>query len=81
MLNMIFVILGTQDKKFPRLLEAIQKKIDEGKIDEKEEIINYLAYAIQFIKTKLVGYVITEVVPRIDEDKRMVAKPLTEEQR
>ncbi len=39
MLNMIFVILGTQDKKFPRLLEAIQKKIDEGKIDEKEEII------------------------------------------
>ncbi len=36
---MIFVILGTQDKKFPRLLEAIQKKIDEGKIDKKEEII------------------------------------------
>lgn len=36
---MIFVILGTQDKKFPRLLEAIQKKIDEGKISKKEEII------------------------------------------
>lgn len=36
---MIFVILGTQDKKFPRLLEAIQKKIDEGKISDKEEII------------------------------------------
>ena len=36
---MIFVILGTQDKKFPRLLEAIQKKIDEGKINKKEEII------------------------------------------
>ena len=36
---MIFVILGTQDKKFPRLLEALQKKIDEGKIDKKEEII------------------------------------------
>lgn len=35
---MIFVILGTQDKKFPRLLDAIQKKIDEGKIS-KEEII------------------------------------------
>ena len=33
---MIFVILGTQDKKFPRLLEAIQKKIDEGKISKKE---------------------------------------------
>ena len=36
---MIFVILGTQDKKFPRLLEAIQKKINEGQIDKKEEII------------------------------------------
>ena len=36
---MIFVILGTQDKKFPRLLEAIQKKIDEGKIDKEEEIV------------------------------------------
>ena len=36
---MIFVILGTQDKKFPRLLEALQKKIDEGKISKKEEII------------------------------------------
>lgn len=36
---MIFVILGTQDKKFPRLLDAIQKSIDEGKIDKKEEII------------------------------------------
>lgn len=36
---MIFVILGTQDKTFPRLLEAIQKKIDEGKISKEEEII------------------------------------------
>lgn len=36
---MIFVILGTQDKKFPRLLEAIQKQIEKGKIDKKEEII------------------------------------------
>ena len=38
-LLMIFVILGTQDKKFPRLLDALQKKIDEGKISKKEEII------------------------------------------
>ncbi|MGN1300565.1 MAG: PssE/Cps14G family polysaccharide biosynthesis glycosyltransferase [Clostridia bacterium] len=36
---MIFVILGTQDKKFTRLLDAIQKKIDEGKISKKEDII------------------------------------------
>lgn len=32
---MIFVILGTQDKTFERLLKAIDKKIDEGKIKEK----------------------------------------------
>lgn len=38
-LLMIFVILGTQDKKFTRLLDAIQKKIDEGKISKKEKII------------------------------------------
>ena len=36
---MIFVILGTQDKKFPRLLQAIQDVIDSGKIDKGEEII------------------------------------------
>ena len=36
---MIFVILGTQDKKLTRLLDAIQKKRDEGKISKKEKII------------------------------------------
>ena len=36
---LIFVILGTQDKKFPRLLNAIQNAIDEGKISKDEEII------------------------------------------
>ena len=36
---LIFVILGTQDKKFPRLLEAIDKQIDEGHIDKNEKII------------------------------------------
>lgn len=34
---MILVTLGTQDKPFPRLLDAIQKAIDEGII--KEEVI------------------------------------------
>lgn len=32
---MIFVILGTQDKSFDRLLKAIDKQIDNGKIKEK----------------------------------------------
>lgn len=39
MVILIFVTLGTQDKKFPRLLEAIQKQIDNGTISKKEEII------------------------------------------
>ena len=34
---MIFVTLGTQDKQFPRLLDAVQKQIDKGNI--KEEVI------------------------------------------
>ena len=32
---MIFVILGTQDKEFPRLLEAIDKEIENGVITDK----------------------------------------------
>ena len=36
---LIFVTLGTQDKPFPRLLEAIQKQIDNGTIPKDEKII------------------------------------------
>jgi len=32
---MIFVTLGTQDKNFTRLLEALQKEIEKGNIKEK----------------------------------------------
>lgn len=32
---MILVTLGTQDKTFPRLLEAVQKQIDKGNIKDK----------------------------------------------
>ena len=32
---MIFVTLGTQDKEFTRLLDAIQKSINNGEINEK----------------------------------------------
>lgn len=34
-LLMIFVTLGTQDKKFPRLLQALDKAIEKGEIEEK----------------------------------------------
>ena len=36
---LIFVTLGTQDKPFPRLLEAVQKQIDNGNITREEKII------------------------------------------
>lgn len=39
---MIFVTLGTQDKSFVRLLESIQKQIDNGKI--KEEVVVQAGY-------------------------------------
>lgn len=32
---MVFVILGTQDKEFPRLLEAVDKEIENGNIKDK----------------------------------------------
>ena len=32
---MILVILGTQDKEFPRLLEAVDKQIKKGNIKDK----------------------------------------------
>ena len=32
---MILVILGTQDKQFPRLLEAIDKEIEKGTIKDR----------------------------------------------
>ena len=32
---MILVILGTQDKQFPRLLEAIDREIEKGTIKDK----------------------------------------------
>ncbi len=32
---MILVTLGTQDKQFPRLLEAVQKAIDDGHISDR----------------------------------------------
>lgn len=32
---MVFVILGTQDKEFPRLLEAVDREIEKGNIKDK----------------------------------------------
>ena len=40
---MILITLGTQDKKFDRLLDAVQKQIDKGNI--KDEIIVQAGYS------------------------------------
>lgn len=43
---MILVTLGTQDKKFYRLLNAIQKEIDNGKI--KDEVVVQAGYSSDY---------------------------------
>ena len=47
---LIFVTLGTQDKSFKRLLEAIQKQIDLGNI--KEKIVVQAGYT-KFVSDKM----------------------------
>ena len=43
---MILVTLGTQDKKFYRLLDAIQKQIDNGNI--KDEVVVQAGYSSDY---------------------------------
>lgn len=54
---MIFVILGTQDKKFTRLLDSVQKQIDLNNIDKSEEVIVQAGSTKYFSKNmKIVDY-------------------------
>ena len=65
---MIFVILGTQDKKFPRLLDAIQKQIDDGKIDKKEIIVQAGSTKYESKNMKILDYM------AIDEFEECIEK-------
>lgn len=70
---MIFVTLGTQDKKFPRLLKTVEELIDIGVIKEKViaqvgstdyhsnklEIIDYLSQVEMLRLIKEAKYIIT----------------------
>ena len=70
---MIFVTLGTQDKKFPRLLKTVEELIDSGVIKEKViaqvgstdyhsnklEIIDYLSQVEMLRLIKEAKYIIT----------------------
>ena len=65
---MILVTLGTQDKKFYRLLDMIQKEIDNGKI--KDEIIVQAGYSSDY---KSDDMKIIDLIP-IDEFDELVKK-------
>ena len=65
---MILVTLGTQDKKFYRLLDLIQEEIDNGKI--KDEIIVQAGYSSDY---KSDDMKIIDLIP-IDEFDELVKK-------
>ena len=65
---MILVTLGTQDKKFYRLLDIIQKEIDSGLI--KDEIIVQAGYSSDYKSNDMK---IIDLIP-IDEFDELVKK-------
>jgi UDP-N-acetylglucosamine transferase subunit ALG13 len=64
---MILVTLGTQDKPFTRLLDAIQKQIDKGNI--KEKVFVQAGYT----KYQSADMEIFDLMP-VDEFKKLIAK-------
>lgn len=61
---MILVTLGTQDKKFYRLLSAVQKQLDNGNI--KEEVIVQAGSSADFKSDKMK---IFDLIPMEEYDK------------
>ena len=64
---MILVTLGTQDKSFKRLLEKLEKELEEGKI--KDEIIVQAGYT-EFDSNKML---IKKLIP-MDEFDNLIEK-------
>jgi len=63
---MIFVTLGTQDKSFVRLLDAIQKQIDKGNIKEKVVVqAGYTSYTSS--KMEIFDYMLKDDFERFME--------------
>ena len=70
---MILVMLGTQNNSFHRLLEKIEKLLDEGKI--KEEVIiqaGYTKYQPQNEKMKILDFVPKEEVEKLQEKANFI---------
>ncbi len=65
---MILVTLGTQDKKFYRLLEAIQEQIDKNNI--KDKVIVQAGYSSDF---KSADMEIFDLMP-MDDFEKMIAE-------
>lgn len=62
---MIFITLGTQDKPFNRLLEAVQREIDNGNI--KDKVVVQAGYT----KFKSKDMEIFDLIPMDEFDKLM----------
>ena len=62
---MIFITLGTQDKPFNRLLEAVQREIDKGNI--KDKVIVQAGYT----KFKSKDMEVFDLIPMDEFDKLM----------
>jgi UDP-N-acetylglucosamine transferase subunit ALG13 len=62
---MIFITLGTQDKPFNRLLEAVQREIDKGNI--KDKVVVQAGYT----KFKSKDMEVFDLIPMDEFDKLM----------
>lgn len=69
---MIFVILGTQDKKFSRLLEAIQKQIDNGNISEEKIIVQAGATKFKSNKMEIKDYIGVKEFENLIDDSDLI---------
>lgn len=68
---MILVTLGTQDKIFPRLIEAVEKQIDLGNIKE-EVIVQAGSTKYETDKMKILDYIPEEEFIKLVKDANYV---------
>lgn len=64
---MILVLLGTQNNSFHRLIEEIEKNVENGKI--KEEVIVQAGYTKYEVKTKKQPIKIFSTIPKTELDE------------
>lgn len=68
---MILVLLGTQNNSFHRLLEEIEKNIDEGII--KEEVIVQAGYTkFKSYKMRIIDLISTEELEKLQEEANLI---------